>query len=71
MTETQHKQHAYEVAERLDVQSTDAVVVVGGDGSMSEVVQVIVLHPKCHNSLAGLLGKYTFKIGNPFKYRFV
>ena len=38
--ETQAQGHAFKIVQDLNLQSTDAILCVGGDGTMSEVVQV-------------------------------
>lgn len=38
--ETQRAQHALELAQNRDLKETDAFVCLGGDGSMSEILQV-------------------------------
>ena len=38
--ETLRSQHANELAQTLDIKAVDAIVCVGGDGTMSEIVQV-------------------------------
>ena len=47
--ETERRQHAFEAVQRLDVRETDALICVGGDGTMSEVVQVILVMRSHHS----------------------
>ena len=43
--ETLCSKHASEVAQTLDIKAVDAIVCVGGDGTMSEIVQVNKIEP--------------------------
>lgn len=41
--ETRWPKHAFEMAQKATVKDFDALACVGGDGTMSEILQVIIL----------------------------